>query len=301
MPGPLRATLLVTFVLGASVPLVAQAAPKPKAATLMSRGTAPYQRALQGFLAGWDGEVVRHDLEFEDDALQRIRAEKPLVVVAVGARAAKAAQSLGDVPVVYCVVLDPKAQGVGGAHVAGVPVEIPASVQLGQLKALLPAVKKVGLVYNPARSREEVADARAAAEKLGVELLAEEARSAAEFPGALQKLLGKAEALWLLADSTVVTQDTFRLMLEAALAKKLPLMVFSDEFVRLGALFALSPDFEASGGEAAKLAKQVASGTKPAEVAPAAARWKLVYNPGTAKSLGLPLPEAALQGAQKLP
>lgn len=300
MPAPLRATIFTALVLGiALTPDKTKAEPKPRAATLMSRGTAPYQRALAGFLASWDGEVLRHDLELEEDALQRIRAERPQVMIAIGAGAARAAQSLGDIPVVYCVVSDPEGQGIGGSHVIGVPVEIPAAVQLEQLRALLPQVRKVGMVHNPARTAAEFADARTAAEAYGMELVAEEARSAAEFPDALQKLLGRVQALWLIADSTVVTQDTFRLMLEAALARKLPLMVFSEEFVRLGALFALSPDFEGSGAEAARLAKEVVAGTAP--VRPAEARWRLVYNPGTAQALGLELPKAALEGARSLP
>ncbi|MFN7130839.1 MAG: ABC transporter substrate-binding protein [Myxococcales bacterium] len=302
MQRPLRAALFAApMLLALAAPRPARAEEPRRAATLMSRGTAPYQRALQGFLKKWDGEVRRHDLEFEDDAVARIRSEAPQVVVAVGAKAAKAAQGIGNVPVVYCVVLDPAAQGIGASHVTGVPVEIPAHVQLGQLKQLLPDRRRVGLVFNPARSGAEVSEAQAAGAKLGLELVVEPAASAAEFPQALQKLLSKVDALWLLADSTVVTQDTFRLMLEAAHAQKLPLMVFSDEFVRLGALFALSPDFEASGAEAARLAKEIASGRKPQEVGGGTPKWNLVYNPSTAKALGLTLPEAALKGAVALP
>ena len=277
-------------------PSLARGAPR-RVSALVAQGTAPYQQALAAFRRAWDGPITIHTLEFEPDALERVRAEKPELVLAVGVKAAKLAQQLGDVPVVYCMVLEPKANGIGAPNVVGVPLEIPAEIQLSELKRLLPAAQKVGLVYNPARSAGEVAQAQAAAEKLDLLLVAEPAGSAALFPDALRRLVPKAQALWLLADSTVVTQDTFQLMLESAMAHHLPLLAFSDEFVRRGALVAVSPDFEAAGAEAARLAREIAAGRKPAEVTPATAKWKLVVNRSTAAALGIQFPPEALKGA----
>lgn len=275
----------------------ASAAPRPRVSALVAQNTAPYQRALAAFKRAWDGPVATHILEFEDDALARVRAEAPSLVLAVGVKAAKAAQSLGDIPVIYCMVLEPKANGVGAPHVVGVPLEVPPQIQLTELKRLLPAAKSVGLVFNPARSGRDVEDAKAAAGRLALSLVAEPASSAAQFPEALKRLVPKSQALWLLADPTVVTQDTFRLMLESAMAHRLPLLAFSDEFVRRGALLAITPDFEGAGIEAARLAQELADGKKPSEVSPAQPKWSLVINLSTAKALGITFPPAALKGA----
>jgi putative tryptophan/tyrosine transport system substrate-binding protein len=274
----------------------ALAAAPIRVSALVAQNAAPYQRALAGFKRAWDGPVSSHILEFEDDALARVKAEQPALVLAVGVKAAKLALQLG-VPVVYCMVLDPKANGMDAPQAVGVPLEIPPQVQLEQLKRLLPNARSVGLVFNPARFAREVEEAQAAGERLSLAVMAEPATGAAQFPEALKKLVPRAQALWLLADPTVVTQDTFRLMLESAMANHLPLLVFSDDFVRRGALMALTPDFEGAGAEAARLARSIAEGKKVGELPPAQPRWTLVVNLTTAKALGISFSPDTLKGA----
>jgi putative ABC transport system substrate-binding protein len=274
----------------------AQAAAPIRVSALVAQNAAPYQRALAGFKQAWGGPVASHILEFEDDALARVKVEQPALVLAVGVKAAKLALQLG-VPVVYCMVLDPKANGMDAPQAVGVPLEIPPQVQLEQLRRLLPSAKSVGLVFNPARFAHEVEEAQAVGERLALAVVAEPATSAAQFPEALKKLVPRAQALWLLADPTVVTQDTFRLMLESAMANHLPLLVFSDDFVRRGALMALTPDFEGAGAEAARLARAIAEGKKMGELAPAQPRWTLVVNTTTAKALGISFSPDTLKGA----
>ena len=291
-------TALAALVTLVTLPGIASARPRPKVSALVSKNTAPYQRALGAFTRAYDGPVAIHTFDLDDDPVAAVKAEKPTLVLAVGVRAAKAAQALGaDVPVIYCMVIDPRANGLSQPQVAGVPLEIPALVQLTELKKLVPQASRVGLVYNPSRSARELEDARAAAAKLNLTVIAEPAASVADFPDALTRLIQKVDALWLVADATVVTQDTFRLMLETAMAKKLPLMVFSDEFVRSGALFSLSPDFEGAGLEAARMAIELAGGKKPAELTAPQPRWNLVVNTSTAQALGLTLSADVLKGA----
>jgi putative ABC transport system substrate-binding protein len=295
IPGGAAFSAIAALLVGGFTPH-AQAAPR-RVSALLSQGTAPYQTALAAFRRAWDGPVSVHSLEFEADALEKLKAEHPEIVLAVGVRAARLVQGLGEVPVVYCMVLEPHANGLGAPLVVGGPLEVPAEVQLAELKRLLPSVQRVGLVYNPARSAAQLVEAQLAAEKLSLTLLAEPASSAAQFPDALKKLVPKAQALWLMADPTVVTQDTFRLMLESAMANRLPLLAFGDEFVRRGALLALSPDFEGAGAEAARLAREISQGKKPVEVTPAAAKWRLVVNRSTATALGIEFPPDSLKGA----
>jgi putative ABC transport system substrate-binding protein len=274
----------------------ARAQPRARVSALVAQSAAPYQRALAGFKRAWDGPVQAHVMEFEEDAVARVKAERPTLILAVGVKAAKAAQGLG-VPVVYCMVLEPEKNGLDAPLMVGVPLEVPPAIQLDLLKRLLPATRSVGLVYNPARSAHEVELAQAAAGKLALSLVAEPAASAAQFPDALRKLVPRAQALWLLADPTVVTQDTFRLMLESAMANRLPLLAFNEDFVRRGALLAVTPDFEGAGAEAARLAREFADGKKPGELTAAQPRWTLVVNLTTARTLGISLPPDALKGA----
>ena len=297
-PGGSVLAAVAVFLFASGLFSPAATASRPPVSALVAKNTAPYQRALAAFKRAYDGPVSTHVLDFEGDALEAIRREKPALVLAVGVKAAKLAAGLGPaVPVVYCMVVEPRANGVEGGHLVGVPLEIPVETQLAQLRRLAPEARSVGLVFNPARSAGRLGEALSAAAGLGMTVVAEPASSAAQFPDALQQILPKAQALWLLSDPTVVTQDTFRLMLEAAMARRLPLLTFSDEFVRLGALLALAPDFEGAGIEAARLALEIVNGKSPTEAGPGRPQWNLVVNLATAKALGLTVPADVLKAA----
>ncbi|HCF57596.1 MAG TPA: hypothetical protein DFS52_06335 [Myxococcales bacterium] len=285
-------------VFASALPLPARAASRPPVSALVAKNTAPYQRALAAFKRAYDGPVVTHVLDFDADAVGATRAEKPALVLVVGVKAAKAARELGEAtPVVYCMVVEPKSNGVDAGHVVGVPLEIPVEDQLEQLKRLVPDLGSIGLVFNPARSANTVGEAVVAAGKLSMTVVAEPASSAAQFPDSLRAVLPKSKALWLLSDPTLLTQDTLRLMLEAAMSHKLPLLTFSEEFVRMGALLALAPDYEGAGIEAARLALEIVGGKKPSEASPAKPRWNLIVNLATAKALGLGVPADMLETA----
>jgi putative ABC transport system substrate-binding protein len=280
----------------------AEAAPgEARVAALLSEDIAAYREALEGFKRAYKGPVIDFDMSQAGDKLGELRASHPAVVLAVGVHAAKAAaEGFADLPVVYCMVLDPAINGISGSNVTGVTLAIPVKRQLEAFRQLLPSLNRLGVVFSPGKTASLIEEARSASAALGVSLVTEAVQRSDQVPDALAHLAGKVEGLWLPPDATVVTKDTFRLALELSLARKLPLMVFNSQFVKAGALFALSPDYGASGAEAARLARLVLSGKKPGEIPIEPARGTLVINVATAKTLGLELPPSVLKSAQQV-
>lgn len=272
-----------------------------RVAALLSEDISAYREALEGFKRAYPGPVIDFDMSHAGDTLGELRSSHPALILAVGVRAAKAAaEGFADLPVVYCMVLDPGVNGIAGSNVTGVTLAIPVRRQIEGFRQVLPGLARLGVVFSPAKSGTLIEEARSASAALGVTLVTESVQRSDQVPDALARLAGKVDGLWLPPDATVVTKDTFRLALELSLARKLPLMVFNSQFVKAGALLALSPDYGASGAEAARIVKLILGGKKPGEIPVAPARGTLVVNTGTARSLGIELSDAVLKSAQQV-
>jgi putative ABC transport system substrate-binding protein len=98
--------------------------------------------------------------------------------------------------------------------------------------------------------------------------------------------------LWLIPDSTVLTDESVRFLLESALAKQIPVIGFSSEFTRLGALASLSVRYSEVGREAGLLAKRILNGDKQLPLKPVLVqRVSISVNQKTARYLGIAIPK----------
>jgi len=111
-------------------------------------------------------------------------------------------------------------------------------------------------------------------------------------PQQLRALLAPDEALWLLPDSTVLTDESIRFILESALAQHVPVIGFSPEFTRLGALLSLSVNYGEVGRETGVLAKRILDGERILPLRPIPVeRMKITVNLNTARFLGITFPK----------
>ena len=94
------------------------------------------------------------------------------------------------------------------------------------------------------------------------------------------------------ADTTVLTNESIGFILESALARRVPVIGFSPEFTRLGALLSLSVSYGEVGRETGVLAKRILEGDRklPAKPIPVE-RLKITVNLKTARFLGIEFPK----------
>ena len=83
-----------------------------------------------------------------------------------------------------------------------------------------------------------------------------------DVPQQLRTLLSDVEALWLIPDSKVLTNESIGFILESALARQIPVIGFSPEFTRLGALLSMSVNYGDVGRETGLLAKRILDGER---------------------------------------
>jgi putative ABC transport system substrate-binding protein len=206
-----------------------------------------------------------------------------------------------DIPVIFCMVLDPATYDLKASNMTGVTLQIPLDRQFATLHSVLPHRKRIGVLYDPEKTAHLVDEAHRQAQALGLEIVARQVRSEKEVPAVLRALLPQIEALWLMPDSTVLTEDSLSFLLGTALDANVPVIGFSSELVRSGALVGLSVNSEDIGRQAGLLAKEILNGRALPSSAPVSPeRLRLVLNLKTARFLGITIPPEVVSGADEV-
>lgn len=179
--------------------------------------------------------------------------------------------ALAATPAVHAAADGPRPGAVAAASYAD-----PRRV-LETLREMAPRAQRIGLVYDPAQTGPLVEEARGAARALGLELVAQPARSVREAVRAYYRFERElqVDALWLLPDGTTTVQETVYYALELAHWRRMVLIGVSRWYVASGALFALVPR-------------------------PAGAEYDLYVNSRTAARLGLRVPRRLLDSAAEV-
>lgn len=266
---------------------------------LKSSDIAAYNQALSGFKAALPNGVVLSEYDLQGDIekgrklARKIRAADPALVFAVGLKAAKAAQlEIVDIPVVYSMVLDPTKYGLNAPNMTGILLEVPIERQLATIRAMLPRLKRIGTLYDPSKTAPLIEEAKRLLKSNGLELVPTPVASERDVPSALRALLPSVGALWLVPDSTVLTDESLRFILNTALEERVPVIGFSREFARNGAFLCLSVNYGDIGRQAGQLARKIVDGQVSLPMRPLHPdRIEMSINLKTARFMGIEIPK----------
>jgi putative ABC transport system substrate-binding protein len=245
------------------VPLVAAAQSRPRVVVVKSSPLATYSAVVAGFTAEVQAEVAEVTLEESAPAatrlFQRIAAQKPSLVLAIGPLAANTARrSLGEqVPVLFAMVPYYEKYGLEGPQVTGIALTSDFRPELAALKAVLPGAKRVGILHDPRYSASLVESAQAAAGEVGLSIVPLEVDAQAKVEKVLAGARDKVEALLMVVDKTVGNAAVVQQLIAFAGAQRIPLVALTPSQVREGATLALSPNPTAIGQQAGRLANRI--------------------------------------------
>jgi putative ABC transport system substrate-binding protein len=271
-------------------------------AILQSSDITAYREAVMGLKAtGPIGAIyteydLRGDLELGKKLARKLRASNASLVVAVGLKAALAAKiEIVDVPIVYMMILDPLKHQLTADNMTGTLLEVPVERQLKIMRTFLPTLRQLGTLYDPAKTSSRMKDAVRQATNSNFQLKGLPVESDKDIPQQLRTLLSDVEAFWLMPDSTVLTNESVRFILESALARQIPVIGFSPEFTRLGALLSMSVNYGDVGRETGLLVKRILDGERllPLDPVPIE-RLKITVNLNTARFLGITFPNGVM-------
>ena len=222
-------------------------------------------------------------------------------------RAAKAATS--EIPIVFLHVVDPVADGFvislarpGGNLTGFVTYSISPAKQMELFKEIVPGLRRVLVLFDPQdpTTPRYLAELRRAGGPLKLQLVEREVRSQRD----LERVLGsikRGEVDGIFGISPTLTTKFPSLILRLSSEKRLPLASHRKEWVEQGALFSYATDLAPVGRAAAPYVDKILKGAKPADLpVEEPTRFELVINLKVAKALGLTIPSAVLNRADKV-
>ncbi|MBI2468365.1 MAG: ABC transporter substrate-binding protein [Candidatus Rokubacteria bacterium] len=219
--------------------------------------------------------------------------------------AAKAASR--TIPIVFVRVGDPVAAGIvaaiaqPGGNVTGVSSLQSELVpkRLEVLKALVPALRRVRLVYHvdDRSSIAAIPTAQEAASRLRLELVAQPVRTLDEVVGALKAFQSGDGLLAPLAP----TLNIPGLIRDLTIGARVPAIFYSRDWVEGGALVSYGSNNYADGVQAARLVARILRGARPQDLpVEGTNKIELVLNLKTARSLGVTIPREILARADQV-
>ena len=191
---------------------------------------------------------------------ERVARAAPDVVIAVGTKALTVALTLpSGTPVVSTMTFrsevaaatTPRDPAVRGAVV----LDAPLFSLLSEMKGVLPSKMRAGMICNPLRPGPDPAELRAAAKQAGFTLVLRECRKADELLQVFLSLRDEVDFVWCPPESSLLNSSTIKPLILASIRSGLPIVGFSENFVRSGAAVGIYPDYADIGRRTAELAR----------------------------------------------
>lgn len=263
--------------------LLAQADPMRRAAGAEPIGVLypdigePFRKVFTEILEGIETQAKQRVRGYPVSAAQdpaelaaALRRNGTRVVVALGRQGLKAA---GTLDASLGVVVSGVSSVPDGERQVGILLTPDPALLFAQLKSLVPATRRVIVVYNPAHNEWLVRLAREAARAQGLDLVAYEARdlasAARQYESAFASADNRHDAVWLPIDPTTVDEATILpLVLRESWNRHVPIFSSSFLHVKKGALFAMYPNNMELGRHLANLANGLLAGDPRRGVTP---------------------------------
>ncbi|MDD5579470.1 MAG: ABC transporter substrate-binding protein [Methylobacter sp.] len=269
----------------------------------------PYKQAIEGFeeqlslqlQARFTELILSLAINKSASVLAAIKDNNPDLIYTVGAESAELAmQSTLNIPIVSTLILN-KNLFSGAKNITGVTLTYPLAIQLQWLKKFFPGQRKVAILYNPAENDKMIEDLRISAEQVGLDLVSIPVSTPKQLPYALEQLASNVEILLAIPDEIVMSPKTAKEVLLASFRNRVPLIGISDNWVKSGALYALSWDYEDLGKQSAFQAGKILKGSSIQNVVPEYPR-KLTYtiNMKIAEHMNVEISETLLKNAKMI-
>jgi putative ABC transport system substrate-binding protein len=249
-----------------------------------------------------------HSERYAEISAEFVRLKVDVIVTSGGAVLA-AKQSTSVIPIVFALATDPVGLGFvaslarPGGNITGLSSQSTdtAGKRLELLREVVPGLRRLAIMANVGYpgAMLEMGEVHAAARTLGLEVVTLEIRRADDIARAFETLKSRAEALFVLADPLINTNQARINAL--AVDARLPTMSGFRDYVETGGLMSYGPNYPDLFRRAADYVDRILRGARPGDIPVAQpTKFDLVINLKTAKALGLEIPATLLARADEV-
>jgi putative ABC transport system substrate-binding protein len=239
---------------------------------------------------------------------KKFAGDGPNLIIAISTPSAQACQAAtSSVPIVFSAVTDPVGAKLvasldhPGRNITGTSDQQPYGAAFELIRSLTPAAKRIGVIYNAgeANSAAQVAAYKTEAAKRGLSIVEASAAQSAMVPDTARSLVGRADAILIPTDSTVVS--AIESVVKVGTDAKLPVYASDTDSVERGAMAALGFNYYELGKLSGRIAARVLKGEKPADIPVGLLdKQDLYLNLAAAKRMGVEISDEVAAGASKV-
>jgi putative ABC transport system substrate-binding protein len=254
---------------------------------------------------------AKSDLKAVEEAARSLEREKVKLIYAIPMSVVSAVKRVtAEIPIVFSVGSDPVSAGLvqsfvkPGGRLTGIyylTTDLTAK-RLEILKEILPKLSRVVTFYNPNNpvAREAAKLGREAAKQMRIQFVERHTTSVDELRQSLRALkTGEVDAYFFVSDVLVTSQA--QMIIDTALAKRLPTMFQEQSLVAKGGLASYGHNFYEIGRLSAKYVHRVLTGAHPQDLrVETLDKFEMTINLRTAKQIGVTIPPEVLARADKV-
>jgi putative tryptophan/tyrosine transport system substrate-binding protein len=259
-----------------------------------SSGVPAYEEVLESMRKGMSQQAVyvldvrQNDAEHILGEALRLKSVKVLVTIGGESAVAVLAQR-SAIPLIATMVVPnqlTKDAGGRGRLASIVPVQVPLSTLLESVKRVFPAKSRLGMIRNAALPDIGPDVLRSTAEAAGFTVKIVDCSGPGELLQVFQSLKDQVDLVLCFPDATLYNSATAKPLVLASLRYMLPLIGFSESFVRAGAVLGVYPDFREMGIRGAELIQKVLNGQTLAKMEHPR-KFRIAVNQNITRLLGL--------------
>ena len=278
---------------------------------------ASLDEAYQGFVDGLkeagyvDGENIKIDFQNASGEITNAQQICNLfesngadMVLAIATPAAQSAVNVfqeTEVPVLFTAVTDAVSNGLvdsneaPGKNVTGTLDMPDINQQIQIIKDILPEAKTLAILYTSSEPNSKIQsdEAKAAAEKIGFEVIIQTASSSNDYQQVVESVADSADAIYLPSDNGFAS--AMATVNSTAVEHKLPVFCAVEAMIKEGGIATYAIDYYEFGKQTAAQAVRILKGEKASEIAVETQKeFVLVINETFAKSVGVEIPAEVL-------
>jgi ABC-type uncharacterized transport system substrate-binding protein len=231
---------------------------------LLGKSYPQYQQVASAFGEEWKtatgGEPIVISFPTLEARKKQLLTSRPKIVVGVGE--IPTMWALGreeEFRLAFTMVVAPerlegfaKLLSTKNRVLTGVSIEIAPEKQLELLLAIMPNLKRIGVLTHTAALRENVSKLTGLCETKGLQTIHVEVSALAELPAKLSELLAHVDLVWSLPDPAVFQSELAQHIIAQCAERRVPLLGLSATFVKSGATISFDPDYAEVGQLLAK-------------------------------------------------
>ena len=266
----------------------------------------------EGFESGknlkWQYQSAQGNTGTAAQIARKFVGDKPDAIVAIATPSAQAVvASTKTVPVVFSAVTDPVAAKLvpnwepSKTNVTGVSDLLALDKQMDLVKKVVPAAKRIGMVYNPgeANSVVVVKELQKLLPTLGMTLVEAAAPRSVDVSSAARSLIGKVDVIYTSTDNNVVS--AYEALVKVGQDAKIPLVASDTDSVKRGAVAAYGINYRDLGEQTGRMVARILKGEAPGAIKPeVSTKMELFVNPGAAEKQGIKLSDALIKSATEV-